>query len=179
MVSALSTTMPQTRVSEQVEVTESRVDRDSHFNGHYHTKQNLRIEGMAEGEIECEGTFTVVEGAIVKAKVTASTVIIAGELEGEVLCRDVFQIMPTGQVQATVSARRLVVHEGGLYNGAFTMINTEPAATARPNYYNAPGSEPKAKNKPKGSEDLSTEEWWSKMLDQEANKDSDEGQAKK
>src|SRR5512136_730485 len=112
------------------EPSESRVDRDSHFNGLYETKQNLRIEGWAEGEIQCEGTLTVAEGARVKAKVTASTITIAGELDGEVLCHGVFQIMPSGQVSASVSARRLIVQEGGLYNGEFRMITDTRPATA-------------------------------------------------
>ena len=105
--------------------SESNIDRDSHFNGLYRTKQNLRIEGVAEGEIQCDGTLTVVQGARVKAKVAASTITIAGELEGEVVCRGVFQIMPSGQVEATVSARRLNVQEGGFYNGEFHMITDD------------------------------------------------------
>src|SRR5512143_994162 len=112
------------------DASESRIDKDSHFNGLYETKQNLRIEGVAEGEIQCEGTLTVAEGARVKAKVTASTITIAGELDGEVLCHGVFQIMPTGQVSASVSARRLIVQEGGLYNGEFRMITDARPATA-------------------------------------------------
>ncbi|MCC7352204.1 MAG: hypothetical protein IT330_00500, partial [Anaerolineae bacterium] len=39
--------------------SESKIDRDSHFNGLYETKQNLCIEGIAEGEIHCNGTLTV------------------------------------------------------------------------------------------------------------------------
>ncbi len=108
--------------------SESRVDSDSHFNGLYKTKQNLRIEGIAEGEIQCDGTLTVAEGARVEATVTASRVTIAGELEGEVECRGVFQIMPSGQVKATVSAQRLIVEEGGLYNGEFHMITDDKKA---------------------------------------------------
>ncbi len=95
-------------------------------------RQNLRIEGIAEGEIQCEGTLTVAEGARVKAKVTASTITIAGELQGEVVCRGIFQILPTGEVEATVSARRLIVQEGGLYNGDFHMITDEAAEKLAP-----------------------------------------------
>ena len=102
--------------------SESRVDRDSHFNGLFQTKQNLRIEGVAEGEIRCDGTLTIAEGAGVKAKVMANNVTVAGELEGEAVCRDVFQIMPSGKVEATVSAKRLIVNEGGFYSGEFHMI---------------------------------------------------------
>lgn len=100
---------------------ESIVDRDSHFDGLYKTEQNLTVEGQAEGEIQCQGTLTVEQGARVKAKVTARNVSVAGELEGEVNCQDVFKITPSGQVQATVTASRLIVEEGGFYNGEFKM----------------------------------------------------------
>lgn len=108
--------------------SESFIDRDSHFDGLYRTKQNLKVEGIAEGEIECEGTLTVVQGARVKAKVKARNVSVAGELEGEVTCQETFQIMPTGQVEATVVARRLIVQENGFYNGEFRMITEEAPA---------------------------------------------------
>ena len=144
--------------------SESRIDSDSHFNGLYETRQNLRIEGVAEGEIQCEGTLTVAEGARVKAKVTASTITIAGTLEGEVVCRGIFQIMPAGQVDATVSARRLIVQEGGLYNGEFRMI-TEEAATETvaliPEPRPAVVKEDLAPTRPAGT--LSSDEWWAQM----------------
>lgn len=150
--------------------SESRVDHDSHFNGLYETKQNLRIEGVAEGEIQCDGTLTVAEGARVKAKVTASTVNIAGELEGEVVCRDVFQIMPSGQVEATVSARRLIVHEGGFYNGEFHMIADGASAKAQasmPAAKSSAGSGKPQAGQPAGDDGkpdrMSSEEWWAKM----------------
>jgi len=149
--------------------SESRVDRDSHFNGHYHTRQNLRIEGVAEGEIECEGTLTVVEGARVKAKVTATAITIAGELEGEVICRDVFQIMPTGEVKATVSARRLTVQEGGMFNGVFHMITGEgvgPGSTSVVDKRSAPRREarPRSATESPTAEELSSDDWWAKMM---------------
>ncbi len=146
------------------EPSESRIDRDSHFNGLYETKQNLRIEGLAEGEIQCEGTLTVAEGARVKAKVTASTITIAGELDGEVLCHGVFQIMPSGQVSASVSARRLIVQEGGLYNGEFRMITD-----AKPEKLSGLASGGNNAGRPDESvlDRLSTEEWWRKLTSEE------------
>ena len=148
--------------SADVTGSESRVDRDSHFNGLYETKQNLRIEGLAEGELRCDGTLTVAEGARVKAKVTASTITIAGELDGEVVCQGVFQIMPTGQVSATVSARRLIVQEGGLYNGEFRMIQQD--AVAAPTKGLASWQELAGKEAEETPVDaLGSDEWWRKF----------------
>lgn len=150
------------------EPSESRIDKDSHFNGLYETRQNLRIEGLAEGEIQCEGTLTVAEGARVKAKVTASTITIAGELDGEVLCHGVFQIMPSGQVSASVSARRLIVQEGGLYNGDFRMI-TDGSKPAPASTHSTSGkAHPPVPPEGASLDSLSTEDWWRKLTSGDA-----------
>ncbi len=156
--------------------SESRIDSDSHFNGLYETKQDLRIEGVAEGEIQCEGTLTVAEGARVKAKVTASMITIAGELEGEALCRGVFQIMPTGQVEATVSARRLIVQEGGFYNGQFSMITDEAKGSAAgPLKKSTAGTASKATSSTGDASGLlSSDEWWRQMNSREPPKGDSE-----
>lgn len=152
--------------------SESRIDSDSHFNGLYKTRQNLRIEGIAEGEIQCDGTLTVAEGARVEATVTASTITIAGTLRGEVVCQGIFQILPTGEVEASVSARRLVVQEGGLYNGDFHMITdsvagafaSQPERAAAP-----PSAEPTLPRADAPAADapaedtIGSDEWWAKI----------------
>ena len=142
---------------------ESLVDRDSHFDGLYKTKHNLRVEGEAEGDIQCQGTLTVEQGARVKAKVAASNVTVAGELEGEVVCQDVFKITPTGQVEAMVTARRLIVQEGGFYNGEFHMTKDEGVADTSERTFSS----------------LSTDEWLARLpggdsWDQEAEEEEPE-----
>lgn len=141
--------------------SESLVDRDSHFDGLYRTKQNLKIEGIAEGEIQCEGTLTVVKGARVKAKVTARNVTVGGEMEGEVTCQETFQILPSGQVDATVVARRLIVQEGGFYNGEFRMISDELGPTAGQDRPLGRGGERTAAAR-------RTEEWLSRLTSAES-----------
>ncbi len=164
MTETATATVSAARTSTLGEPSESRIDKDSHFNGLYETKQNLRIEGLAEGEIQCEGTLTVAEGARVKAKVTASTITIAGELDGEVLCHGVFQIMPSGQVSASVSARRLIVQEGGLYNGEFRMITD----SAKPAHRSEPKAGDRDASAAAGSLDsVGTDEWWRKLTGEE------------
>lgn len=177
MVATGAATAAQT-ADQPVAGSESRVDRDSHFNGLYETRQNLRIEGLAEGEIRCDGTLTVAEGARVKAKVTASTITIAGELDGEVVCQGVFQIMPTGQVSATVSARRLIVQEGGLYNGEFRMIqDTGRAETGKglSSWQELAGKEPE--NSPLDA--LNSDEWWRKFTNDAPDAASEEASDRK
>ena len=69
--------------------------------------------------------------------------------------------MPTGQVSATVSARRLIVQEGGLYNGEFRMIQE----TQREEMKGLSSWQELAGKEPDGSalDDLNSDEWWRKF----------------
>jgi cytoskeletal protein CcmA (bactofilin family) len=161
-IAAAATAVKSNPAADGHEASESHIDKDSHFNGLYETKQNLRIEGLAEGEIRCEGTLTVAQGARVKAKVTASTITIAGELDGEVLCHGVFQIMPSGEVSASVQARRLIVQEGGLYNGQFQMITNGEKAGSLSGGHSVHDSK-NGSSESLALDSLSTDEWWRKL----------------
>ncbi len=45
----------------------SVIDAASFLDGHLRVGNDLRIEGEARGEIDCAGTLTIAEGALVNA----------------------------------------------------------------------------------------------------------------
>lgn len=110
--------------------SESLIDRHSHFNGVYRTSHDLRIEGTAEGEIECDGTVTVAPDAHVEAKVRANNVILAGEASGDIVCLAQFTLRPTGQMRGQVRAASLIVEEGAFFEDEFQMADAQPVAAA-------------------------------------------------
>lgn len=117
----------------------SLIDRASHFNGVFRTAGNVVVEGNFEGEMQCEGTITVAEGATVSGTLTAGTISIAGQLSGEVRCHGQFEILETGQVSARVVSGAIIVREGAFYEGEMRMQDaahpapvSEPAAAAQP-----------------------------------------------
>jgi cytoskeletal protein CcmA (bactofilin family) len=107
--------------NETAEHPESLIDAASVFDGLFRVGRDLRIEGQATGEIQCEGTLTVAEGASVSAKVTAASVVVAGTLNGEINCRERLQILPSGRVSGTVNTSSLIIQEGALYEGELHM----------------------------------------------------------
>ncbi len=131
---------------------ESVIDAASSFDGLFRVGNHLRIEGEAKGEIQCEGTLTVAEGATVAARITAVNVVVAGTLNGEISCRERLQILPSGRVSGTVTTGSLVIQEGALYEGELHMRtgsggggDTRPQPNAA---RSAPGG---ARNRPGGS----------------------------
>lgn len=131
LYTATPRTVPNGPSRDNTAASESLIDRHSHFNGHYRTSHDLRVEGTAEGEIECEGTVTVAPEARVSATVKARNVVIAGAASGEIVCRDQFTLKPTGEMRGQVRAGSLVVEEGAFFDGEFKMAATAPEPPAK------------------------------------------------
>lgn len=102
---------------------ESIIDRGSAFDGVLRSSRNVRIEGQAKGEIHCEGTVFIDEGADVDARIVAANVMAAGRLQGDLTCHGRLQILPTGRVTGRVATATLVIQEGAIYEGELRMTN--------------------------------------------------------
>ncbi len=117
--------------SRQAAAAGSLIDRNSHFNGVFRSAGNVVVEGDFEGEIHCDGTITVAEGATVSGTLTAGMIAIAGQLSGEVRCHGQFEILASGQVSARVVSGAIIVREGAFYEGEMRMqdaASPEPAS---------------------------------------------------
>jgi cytoskeletal protein CcmA (bactofilin family) len=109
----------------------SLIDRHSSFDGNFRSQRDLRVEGELKGNVSCDGTLFVSEGATIAATVDAEHVTVAGELTGEIRCRGRLQILPSGRVRASVSTGSLVIQEGAIYEGQLEMAGIE-RSTLRP-----------------------------------------------
>lgn len=108
-----------------VEGEESVVDRGSAFDGVLRTARNLRVEGQTKGEVYCDGTLYVEEGAHVDARVVCANITVSGTLNGEITCHGKLQIMPTGRVSGRVATAALIIQEGAIYEGELRMSNLD------------------------------------------------------
>ena len=110
---------------------ESVIDPHARFNGKYVSDRDLRIEGEAQGEIECQGTLIISPQARVRSAIKAHNVVVNGDYEGDVDCGGRFEIGSTGRVKGNVKTQVLVVKEGAHWEGGVTMTR-EPGARPAP-----------------------------------------------
>ncbi|HET7686252.1 MAG TPA: polymer-forming cytoskeletal protein [Candidatus Limnocylindria bacterium] len=115
---------------------ESVIDPHARFNGKYVSDRDLRIEGEAQGEIECQGTLIISPQARVRSAIKAHNVIINGDYEGDVDCGGRFEIGSTGRVKGNIKTQVLVIKEGAHWEGGVTMTR-DASAPPRP----APGAQ--------------------------------------
>jgi cytoskeletal protein CcmA (bactofilin family) len=124
---------------------ESVIDPHARFNGKYVSDRDLRIEGEAQGEIECQGTLIISPQARVRSAITAHNVIINGDYEGDVDCGGRFEIGSTGRVKGAIKTQVLVVKEGAHWEGSVTMSRDaaraqQPAAASQPGQNKGPAA---------------------------------------
>ena len=117
---------------------ESVIDPHARFNGKYVSDRDLRIEGEAQGEIECQGTLIISPQARVRSAIKAHNVIVNGDYEGDVDCGGRFEIGSTGRVKGNIKTQVLVVKEGAHWEGGVTMTR-EPSQRPQPSQAGQPG----------------------------------------
>ncbi len=107
---------------------ESLIAREDTFEGQLNTTRGVRVMGTVRGGIESQQYVHIEENAHVEADITAQEVVIAGEYSGKLTCRERVEIRATGRVSGEIETQKLLLHEGGYFDGELHM--QKPAAAA-------------------------------------------------
>ena len=79
--------------------------------------ENIVVEGVVEGTIRITGDLRVAPGGIVKATVSAQSVLVAGELVGDCHATQRAEIQASGRLTGNIRAPRVVIVEGATFRG--------------------------------------------------------------
>jgi len=116
---------PRSGRSETGEEVGAFVGKGVDFKGTIAYQGTVRIDGSLEGEIQTEGVLLVGEEAVLKAKVTAGTVICKGKITGDITAKEKIKLRTPAVVTGGVKAPMLSIEEGVIFNGTLDM--TQPA----------------------------------------------------
>ena len=97
------------------------VDKNSELSGKLHSKGNVLIEGVFQGEVEAQETVLVERDALTEAKLCANDVIVSGSFDGQIECRHRLQITATASIKGEVNTPILVIEDGSTVNCHFKM----------------------------------------------------------
>jgi cytoskeletal protein CcmA (bactofilin family) len=79
--------------------------------------EDVVIEGSVEGQIRIAKDVHVATGGIVKATVTAHSIVVSGELTGDCHASHKVEIQATGRMTGNIRAPKIVIAEGALFKG--------------------------------------------------------------
>ncbi len=101
------------------------LEAGSQFSGKLSFHGTLRIAGDFEGEIFTNDILVVGEGARVKAKIEAGTVIINGEVTGDIVAKNRVEINRPAIFRGSITTPSLLVAEGVIFEGSSKMVTTQ------------------------------------------------------
>ena len=106
------------------EKLESLVGVDSTFKGNICTKGTIRIDGTVEGNIEADWVI-LGEKSHVSGDITARGVVVGGKVKGNLALREICEIRSKGEISGELSTAKLVIAEGGIFDGRSAMRKEE------------------------------------------------------
>jgi len=95
----------------------------SELEGELRIKGVLRLDGTVKGKIVADQVF-LSETAYIKGEILAKKIIVGGSVEGILRATDLLEIGSKGRVQGEIFAEKLVVLEGGTFNGRIEMSSS-------------------------------------------------------
>ena len=111
-------------VSSKMETTpdvSAFIGRGVDFKGTIIYNGTVRIDGSLEGEVQTDGVLLVGEEAVLKAKVSAGTVVCKGKITGDVTATEKIRLRAPAVLNGGVKAPMLSIEEGVLFNGTIEM----------------------------------------------------------
>jgi len=100
------------------------------FEGKLTTTNGVRVLGTVHGTVESKSNIQVEADANVDADITAENVTIAGTYKGKLNCSGRLEITATGRASGELETGRILLHEGGYFEGTLHMKPEAPAAPA-------------------------------------------------
>jgi|GEM_PF-278068 len=81
----------------------------------------VRIDGSLVGEVTSTSTLIVGEQGSVQAEVKVGSLVVFGQVSGNVVAQDLVEIKKGGRLEANIQAARLVIEDGGIFEGRSSM----------------------------------------------------------
>lgn len=100
------------------------------FEGKLTTTNGVRVEGTIKGTIESKSNIQVNSNASVEADITAENVTIAGTYKGNLDCNGRLEITESGRASGQLNTGRILLHEGGFFEGTLHMKPDQAAVSA-------------------------------------------------
>jgi cytoskeletal protein CcmA (bactofilin family) len=105
------------------------IDAGTTMSGKLRCKDTIRIDGRVKGEVRCDKTAIIGEGASVEASIRAESVIIRGEVKGDIVARRKVTLENTARVTGDLATPGIVIEEGATLEGRIVISPDEkPAA---------------------------------------------------
>jgi cytoskeletal protein CcmA (bactofilin family) len=107
------------------------LDDGTSFDGDLRFEGTLRIDGDLSGSVTTTDTLIVGASATVRANITAGAIQVHGRVFGDVSCSGRVEICEGGHLEGKIQAPRLIIEDGGVFEGQSHRTEGTPTDSAR------------------------------------------------
>jgi len=100
--------------------------------GQIHSREDLRLDGEAEGQLHVEGRLTVGSQGKARANITAKEVVMGGTVEGNIEATDRVVLTKESRLMGDVKTAGIVIEDGAYFKGGIDIVRPAPAPKADP-----------------------------------------------
>jgi cytoskeletal protein CcmA (bactofilin family) len=108
------------------------IDAETELSGKIRCKETIRIDGQVKGEVHCDKTVIVGEGAKIEAAIQAESIVIAGEVKGNIAALRKITLNRTARMTGDLSTPGIVIEEGAKLEGQIVIGGDSPSARKKP-----------------------------------------------
>ena len=94
------------------------------FVGKIDSDEPLLVQGAVEGEIKSSSEIEIGETGVVKATLSARSIVISGRVIGDCTATDKLEIRASGKLSGSIHAARIVIAEGAEFKGTSQMAGS-------------------------------------------------------
>ena len=93
------------------------VGTNTEFEGILHYNGTIRIDGKVEGEIHTDGILLIGKDAVIRATVSAGTIVSCGRIFGNVTATESVKLLAPAVLKGSVTTPQLSMEEGVCFKG--------------------------------------------------------------
>ena len=101
------------------------IDTTASLKGDIVTEGDIRIDGKFYGNIVSARDVVIGEEGLVQGEINSQTMAIYGTIRGNIKSQGLVEIMPTGKIFGDIEVNKLVIKEGGIFQGKSIMKQGE------------------------------------------------------
>ena len=93
------------------------VAKGTKIDGNFHSTENLRLDGVITGEVNCDRKLVMGEKSQIEGKVSAAEAVVLGTIKGDIQVKGTLHLKNTARITGNISAKFMIVEEGAQFNG--------------------------------------------------------------
>lgn len=101
------------------------IGANTEFEGILHYNGTIRIDGKVEGEIHTDGVLLIGKDAVIRATVSAGTIVSCGKIFGDVTATESIKLIAPAVLKGSVTTPSLAMEEGVCFKGSLDVTETD------------------------------------------------------